>query len=199
MKRAQLPVLSPCSADWDTMTSAGRARFCAECQTHVHHISAMSRSEAARFLHTHAGQDLCVRYAYDAADNVRFTDSASTAISTAQVLWPSLRAIAAASTLLVGAASLQISESTTTPAPATEVRCEATQVDVGLAELERARVRLELERKRAEAASEIMGRIRVKPQTDAERSKDERGRNKATIKKHVERRVDIAPGLDDEK
>ena len=177
------------------MTAAGRARFCTECQTHVHHVSAMSRSDAAQFLHAHAGQDLCVRYAYDSAGNVRFAD---TAISAAQALWPSLRAIAATSTLLVGAASLQTSEATTT-AQAPAFRSEAVQVEAELTDLERARLRLEIQRKRDEAASEIMGRIRVKPQTDAERSKDELGRKKAALQHRIQRRVDIAPGLDDEK
>lgn len=158
MKRTQLPVLSPCAADWDTMTPAGRARFCAECQTHVHHVSAMTHADATAFLKEHTGQDLCVRYAYDGAGNVRFADSASTAITTAHVLWPSLRAIAA-STLLVAAAHV----GSTRDLPKTDEN--------------RARPAHELD---DEYGSEIMGRI-ARPQTNTEVSDAERLRRKAAL------------------
>lgn len=189
MKRTQLPVLSPCTADWDTMTPAGRARFCAECQTHVHHVSAMKRADAAAFLHAHAGQDLCVRYAYDGAGNVRFADTASTAITAAQALWPSLRAIAAVSTLVVGAASVGTAGIST--ATALEFRSQTTSINDELAVIERALLLLELERKRAEDDdSEIMGRV-ARTLPVPELSDEERMRRKAAL--HDARNLHLTP------
>ena len=70
MRRDELPIPLPCSADWDTMTPAGKKRFCAECKKHVHDLSRMTEAEARAILDTRA--DLCIRYVYDAGGNVVF-------------------------------------------------------------------------------------------------------------------------------
>jgi hypothetical protein len=42
----RLEVLEPCSADWDSMVGDERARFCAQCQKHVHNLSEFTPREA---------------------------------------------------------------------------------------------------------------------------------------------------------
>lgn len=81
MNRSELPIASPCGADWDAMirdlapgrsTARGPSRFCGECEKHVHELSALTELEARRLLASPATEGLCVRYLYDDAGNVRF-------------------------------------------------------------------------------------------------------------------------------
>ena len=72
MHRRQLPILDPCSEDYEAMTPEGTSRRCARCQTSVHDLSAMSRAEARRFLLRHRGQQVCMRYRWDAHGEVLF-------------------------------------------------------------------------------------------------------------------------------
>lgn len=99
MKRTDLPISSPCAAQWDTMTVRGRALFCDECQTLVHDLSRLQRHEAADFLQTHVGEQMCVKYSYDALGNVLFAAPAQ-AVIPASMLRPSMRVLAAATALL---------------------------------------------------------------------------------------------------
>ena len=99
MKRSDLPIASPCSKDWDTMTAAGRKRFCSDCKKHVHDLSCMSRSEAGAFLREHAGQHLCVRYAHNSAGNLLFAPSELVATSS---LMSAVRGLAAAAAVSAG-------------------------------------------------------------------------------------------------
>jgi hypothetical protein len=105
MKRSDLPIASPCTAKWDTMTPVGRGLFCDECKTVVHDLSAMKKNQAANFMNQQAGQNLCIKYAYDSLGNVKFADSVPT-ISTVipvSMLRPSVRAIAATAAIAGGA------------------------------------------------------------------------------------------------
>src|SRR4051812_24592207 len=70
MRRDEIAIELPCSADWDTMTAAGRKRFCADCKKYVHDLSRMKEDDAKALLGT--GKDLCVRYVYDEVGNVVF-------------------------------------------------------------------------------------------------------------------------------
>jgi hypothetical protein len=70
MRRDEIAIELPCSADWDTMTAAGRKRFCADCKKYVHDLSRMKEDDAKALLET--GKDLCVRYVYDEVGNVVF-------------------------------------------------------------------------------------------------------------------------------
>ncbi len=99
MKRSDLPIASPCSKDWDTMTAAGRKRFCSDCKKHVHDMSCMSRSEAGAFLREHAGQHVCVRYAHDSAGNLLFAPAELIATSS---LMSAVRGLAAAAAVSAG-------------------------------------------------------------------------------------------------
>ncbi len=104
MKRSDLPIASPCNKDWDTMTAAGRKRFCSDCKKHVHDMSCMSRSEAGAFLREHAGQHLCVRYAHDSAGNLLFAPAEVIAASS---LMSAIRGIAAAAAVSAGVYAYQ--------------------------------------------------------------------------------------------
>ena len=75
MKRADLPIESPCSANWSTMTRDGQKRFCDACKKHVHDLSAMSPAEARGVLDAPRARDLCVRYLYDDEGNILFRPS----------------------------------------------------------------------------------------------------------------------------
>jgi hypothetical protein len=100
MKRTDLPISSPCAAQWDTMTVRGRALFCDECQTLVHDLSRLQRHEAADFLRVHVGEQMCVKYSYDALGNVLFAAPVQPTVIPASMLRPSVRALAAATALL---------------------------------------------------------------------------------------------------
>ncbi len=100
MKRTDLPISSPCAAQWDTMTVRGRALFCDECQTLVHDLSRLQRHEAADFLRRHVGEQMCVKYSYDALGNVVFAAPMQPTVIPASMLRPSVRALAAATALL---------------------------------------------------------------------------------------------------
>jgi hypothetical protein len=83
------------------MTKQGRDRFCGECKTLVHDLSAMARGEAETFLADRVGKQICIKYAYDHLGNVRFAQSPAAVASMipASMLLPSIRAIAAAAAL----------------------------------------------------------------------------------------------------
>jgi hypothetical protein len=100
MKRSELPIASPCAANWDTMTPRGRALFCDECKTLVHDLSQLRRAEAAEFMKANVGEQLCIKYSFDVMGNVQFADAAATAVIPANMLRPSVRALAAATALL---------------------------------------------------------------------------------------------------
>jgi hypothetical protein len=72
MRREDLPLSFACDADWDTMTPAGKKKFCAECKKHVHDLSRMTEEEARALLATPALEGLCIRYVYDAEGKVAF-------------------------------------------------------------------------------------------------------------------------------
>jgi hypothetical protein len=72
MNRSDIQIPSPCSNDWNTMTRAGRKRFCTDCQKHVHDLSAMSRAEAEVLLQSGPEGSLCVRYIYDQYGSIMF-------------------------------------------------------------------------------------------------------------------------------
>ena len=75
MKRADLRIDSPCSADWSTMTRDGQKRFCDACKKHVHDLSSMRPAEARAVLDAPRARDLCVRYLYDDEGNILFRPS----------------------------------------------------------------------------------------------------------------------------
>lgn len=72
MNRSDLPIASPCGADWDAMIADGPKRFCGDCKKHVHDLSRLTEIDARRLLASPATEGLCVRYLYDEAGRVRF-------------------------------------------------------------------------------------------------------------------------------
>jgi hypothetical protein len=72
MKRVEIPIPLPCLEDWDTMTVAGRARFCGVCKKHVHDLSRMSEIEGRALLEESPQGSLCVRYLADQHEEILF-------------------------------------------------------------------------------------------------------------------------------
>lgn len=72
MKRSEIPIPIPCTENWDTMTPAGRTRFCATCKKHVQDISGMTEEDAREVLARRVRDDLCVSYLFDKHGDVVF-------------------------------------------------------------------------------------------------------------------------------
>jgi hypothetical protein len=77
MHRSELPIPSPCTENWDTMTPHGKRLFCDKCNKHVQDLTRMSEREARATLEregygTTRGAELCVRYLHDAYGNLVF-------------------------------------------------------------------------------------------------------------------------------
>jgi len=75
MRANEIPIASPCGADWRAMKPSDTKRFCAECQKHVHDLSAMTPERARALLASPPAEGLCVRYLYDAHGAVVFRDA----------------------------------------------------------------------------------------------------------------------------
>jgi hypothetical protein len=72
MNRTDLPIESPCKADWTTMTLADRGRFCGECKKVVRELAQLSEGEARALLASPPAEGLCVRYIHDATGEIVF-------------------------------------------------------------------------------------------------------------------------------
>ena len=70
MNCADVPIESPCSADWNAMDGSDKRRFCASCTLHVHDLPAMTRDEAETLLDDEG--DLCVRDGVDTQGEIAF-------------------------------------------------------------------------------------------------------------------------------
>ncbi len=57
----QLQIASPCQEPWSAMKGDDRARHCDRCEQQVYDLSAMTRSEAEKFLSVAEGR-VCVRF-----------------------------------------------------------------------------------------------------------------------------------------
>lgn len=68
MHRRDVPIHTPCGADWSEMTpTEARARLCAECNKVVLDLSTRTESEVRALV---GGGPVCVRYLYDVHGNV---------------------------------------------------------------------------------------------------------------------------------
>jgi hypothetical protein len=102
-----IQVASPCTASWDDMTGDERTRLCAQCNLHVHNLSAMTRAQAESLLAgaRAGGTRLCARF-YRRADGTVLTQDCP--IGLARVRAATRRMIgraAAALAMLIGAAA----------------------------------------------------------------------------------------------
>ena len=73
MKRKELHIAEPCSADWDQMTGDDRKRFCSSCTKHVHNVSELTEGEARALFSEN--DNLCVQYAFNREGKVLFADT----------------------------------------------------------------------------------------------------------------------------
>ena len=69
MKRDEISIPKPCSADWGEMSGDEQRRFCGQCSKSVHNISEMTEPEARTLLRQ---PDVCVRFATQPDGTIRF-------------------------------------------------------------------------------------------------------------------------------
>ena len=74
MKTGELPIKSPCDADWTTMNPRATGRFCGDCKKVVHDLSAMREADAKKRVAA-APEGLCIRYLHDEHGNIWFKDT----------------------------------------------------------------------------------------------------------------------------
>jgi hypothetical protein len=72
MNRTDLPIATPCSADWTTMTLADRGRFCGDCKKVVRELAQLTEREARALLASPPTEGLCVRYVHDTTGEIVF-------------------------------------------------------------------------------------------------------------------------------
>jgi hypothetical protein len=56
-----IAITKPCPADWSQMTGDDRQRLCAQCNKHVHNLSALTPRELQHFVDRHDGTE-CIGY-----------------------------------------------------------------------------------------------------------------------------------------
>ena len=74
MKTTELPIESPCQADWSTMNPRKTGRFCGDCKKVVQDLSSMKQADAKRRV-AEAPAGLCIRYLHDEHGNIWFKDT----------------------------------------------------------------------------------------------------------------------------
>ena len=73
MKESEIPIHTPCGADWSKMSAVeAKARLCKDCDKVVRDVGKMSEGEVRAAL---SNGPVCVRYLYDAHGNVIFGDA----------------------------------------------------------------------------------------------------------------------------
>jgi hypothetical protein len=72
MHASDIPIATPCGADWRTMKPTDTKRFCDACKKHVHDLSAMTKAEARAVLASPPIEGLCVRYLHDVHGDIVF-------------------------------------------------------------------------------------------------------------------------------
>jgi hypothetical protein len=76
MKKSELPIATPCTADWRSMTPADGGRFCGDCKKVVRDLSTMRERDARNLLRSNDNGALCVRYLYDRHGRIFFAGDA---------------------------------------------------------------------------------------------------------------------------
>ena len=74
MKTGELPIKSPCDADWTTMNPRQKGRFCGDCKKVVHDLSSLREADAKKRV-AEAPEGLCIRYLHDEHGNIWFQDT----------------------------------------------------------------------------------------------------------------------------
>jgi hypothetical protein len=97
MNRTELPIASPCTVDWTTMTLADRGRFCGECRKVVRELAQVTEAEARALLASPPTEGLCVRYVHDATGEIVFRPDVVPVTRLARVRRAAAVALAAAS------------------------------------------------------------------------------------------------------
>jgi hypothetical protein len=96
MKKGDVPIGSPCEAEWSAMAPAAGGRFCGDCKKVVRHLSEMTEADAKALLRRGKSEELCVRYLYDREGSVVFADRRPAQLVPASLLHRAKRAAAVA-------------------------------------------------------------------------------------------------------
>jgi hypothetical protein len=72
MNRTDIPIATPCTVDWTTMTLADRGRFCGQCKKVVRELARLTEGEARALLASPPTEGLCVRYVHDTTGEIVF-------------------------------------------------------------------------------------------------------------------------------
>jgi hypothetical protein len=72
MNRTDIPIATPCTVDWTTMTLADRGRFCGQCKKVVRELARLTEDEARALLASPPTEGLCVRYVHDTTGEIVF-------------------------------------------------------------------------------------------------------------------------------
>ncbi len=130
MHRKDIEIPEPCHADWATMRPEEQGRFCFECSTKVHDLSAMTEPEAKEFLRRTACADVCVSYELEDDGRLSFREPAvrmappPALVPLARLRRP--RSVAAA----VAGAGMAVAMAACTPHSDTSVRSYASEAPV---------------------------------------------------------------------
>lgn len=103
MHRTDLPIASPCAADWTTMTLSDRGRFCGECKKVVHELARLTEGEARALLAAPPTEGLCVRYVHDTTGDILFRPDVVPVTRLARARRAAVAVLAAASLPLAAA------------------------------------------------------------------------------------------------
>jgi hypothetical protein len=130
MHRNQLPIATPCNADWNAMTPADGGRFCGDCKKVVRDLARMTRDEAQEMLAAPDRAELCVRYIYDAQGKVFFREAQANMVP-ANFLHRAKRAALTAAAMSLAACSDPSSMFSDPSDPGPGVLMGAVAIDVG--------------------------------------------------------------------
>jgi hypothetical protein len=103
MNRTDLPIATPCTVDWTTMTLADRGRFCGQCKKVVRELAQLTETEARSLLASPPTEGLCVRYVHDTTGEIVFRPDVMPVGRLARVRRAAAVALAAASLPLAAA------------------------------------------------------------------------------------------------
>jgi hypothetical protein len=103
MNRTDIPIATPCSADWTTMTLADRGRFCGDCKKVVRELAQLTEREARALLAAPPTEGLCVRYVHDTTGEIVFRPDVVPVSRLARMRRAAAVALAAASLPLAAA------------------------------------------------------------------------------------------------
>ena len=123
VRKSDINIPEPCTADWDEMHDRGDSRFCDHCTKDVHDLSSMTHDDAMTLLERRS-EHLCVRYAHIDGE-VLFKDSTSPAWRLSRQLEGAKKLLAAAALIVPMLAACEPAQPEATPEAVTPISIDA--------------------------------------------------------------------------